>query len=313
MAKILDPKSLHPAEPVTVSPSIIPNQKLIAIYTMMLRCRMLQQRAAALFQQGRLDTDLHASAGREACAVAVGVELQPEDTLSMIAGDWLAAFVKGLPAETLFRALAPRANAHSMSAAEDAEKRNILVHESGADQPSIVLDRAEALKAAKESLIVAAFLPPLSEPVDNPPNPWLKVISAAAQKKLPMVFVQLVTDARPAKTPSTRNRSKTPQALLHGVPAIAVDASDPVALYRVAFEAITRARQGRGATLLECSAIPIAHAAEPAADQPAQPPDSVAIMEAYLKRKEIQPEPFHRQVVAEFSHDLDLATRFLLS
>lgn len=313
MAKILDTKSLQHTESVAASsPSLIPDQKLIAIYTLMLRCRLLQQRAAALFQQGRLNTDLHASIGREACAVAVGVDLEPEDTLSITSGDWLAALVKGLPAETLFRVLAPRANAHSTSVAEEAEKRNILVHDSSTDQPSIVRDRAEALHAAKRPLIVAAFLPPITESADNPPNHWLKVISAAAQKKLPIVFVRTVTDDRPEKTPSTRNRSKTPQALLHGVPSISVDAADPVALYRVAFEAITRARQGRGATLLECLAIPVTPPANPATDQPVQPPDPVSIMEAYLKRKGIQPEPFSRQVVAEFSHDLDLATRFLL-
>lgn len=314
MAKILDTKSLHRAESVTASsPSLIPDQKLIAIYTMMLKCRLLQQRAAALFQQGRLDTDLHASSGREACAIAVSVDLQPEDTLSVATSDWLPPFVKGLPAETLFRALAPRANARPTSVAEEAEKRNILVHESNSDQPAIVRDRAEALYAAGKHQIVAVFLPPGAQSVDGPQNHWQKVVSAAAAKKLPIVFVQPTIDDRPSQPASNRARSKAPQALFHGIPAIAVDAADPVALYRVAYEAITRARQGRGATMLECAPIPIVNSADPVANPPVPPPDSVSIMETYLKGKGIQPDHFSRQVVDEFSRDLDLATRFLVS
>ena len=48
--------------------SLISHEKLLAIYTAMLKCRMVEQRAAMLFQQGKLASDLHASFGREATA-----------------------------------------------------------------------------------------------------------------------------------------------------------------------------------------------------------------------------------------------------
>ena len=309
MAKILDTKPSHRAEPPTSSaPSLISDEKLIAIYTVMLRCRMLQQRAAALFQQGKLDSDLHSSAGREASAAAVCVDLQPEDTLSIVSGDWLPAFVKGLPAEALFSALAPRINGHSTPPTEP-ERRNILVHANAIDQPAAVRDRAEALHSAKKPVAIAAFLQPGERRADQ----WQKVVSAAAAKKLPIVFVQPGIEDRLSRAISSRGRSKPPQALFHGVPAISVDAADPVALYRVAYEAITRARQGRGATMLQCTAVPVVDLVDLASNQPVPPPDPVSIMETYLKSKGIQPEPFHRQVVTEFTRDLDLATRFLES
>ncbi|HEY2471750.1 MAG TPA: thiamine pyrophosphate-dependent enzyme [Terracidiphilus sp.] len=306
MAKILNTKSLHRTKPVK-APSLISEEKLIAIYTLMLKCRMLQQRAAALFQQGRLDTDLHASSGREACAVAVGVDLQPEDTVSIAPGDWLPAFVKGLPAEALFRVLGPRTDRNATTVSSEAQKRNILVDLNSADQSAIIQSRAETLRASKQPSIVAAFLPPVS----GRSNHWQKVVAAAAEKKLPIVFVQQGSEDRPSQ--SARSSIKTPPALFHGVPTIAVDAADPVALYRVAYEAIIRARQGRGASMLECAAIPIIHSPDPVKNQPVQPADSVSIMETYLKRKEIQPEHYNREVLAEFTHDLDLATRFLVS
>jgi TPP-dependent pyruvate/acetoin dehydrogenase alpha subunit len=307
MAKILDTQSSRGAETAIVSspPPLIPPEKLLAIYASMVKCRMLQQKAAGLFQQGRLDADLHASLGREACAAAVGVDLQAEDILSIAPGDWLPAFAKGLPAEIIFRALAPRIDGHSSSGSEEAKKHNIL--ESGTEQPAIVLDRAEGLRSAKRPAIVAAFFQ--SDGASR--QQWQKVLSAAAEKKLPILFVQHALDGRLANASSARSQSKTPHALFRGVPVIGVDAADPVALYRVAYEAILRARQGRGATLLECAAIPILHTVDPGTNPPLPPPDSVAIMESYLKGKGISPEPSNRQGVAEFARDLDLATRFL--
>lgn len=306
MAKILDTKSSRAAESTAVSPtpSLIADERLVAIYVAMVKCRMLQQRAATLFQQGKLCADLHSSSGREACAASVGVDLQPEDTLCIAPGDWLPAFVKGLPAEMLFKALARRVDGQSI--ADEIRKRNIL--ESQADQAAIVGDRGEAVRAAKKPAIVAAFFQYDAASA----NQWQKVVSAAATKKLPILFVQYTGNDGPPKSLLTGARGKASQALLHGVPAIAVDAADPVALYRVAYEAVTRARHGRGATLLECAAIPIISSADPATDQPVQPPDPVAIMETYLKSKGIQPEHYNRQAVAEFTLDLDLATRFLM-
>jgi TPP-dependent pyruvate/acetoin dehydrogenase alpha subunit len=310
MAKVLDTKPLQPSESVSgAAPSLIPNEKLVAIYVSMLRCRLLQQRVAALFQQGRLNSDLHAASGREACSAAVGVDLQTEDTLSIAAGDWLPAFAKGLPAEILLRIFAPQTDISSASTSAELQKRNILVEFNGSDQPAAVQDRAEALRSSKRPFVVAAFL----QPLNNASSQWKKVVHAAAARKLPIVFVEHVVETRLSQTPSQPTRDKAPRALFHGVPTIAVDAADPVALYRVTYEAITRARQGRGATMLECAAVPIIDSVDPSTNQPLHPPDSVCIMESYMKRKGIQPDQFNRQVVAEFGRDLDLATRFLLA
>jgi len=266
---------------------------------------MLQQRAGVLFQQGKLDADLHGSAGREACAAAVGVDLRGDDILSIAPGDWMPAFAKGLPVEIIFRALAPRTDGHVVSGSEEARKHHIL--ESAADQPAVVRDRAESVRATKTTAIVAAFF----QNDTAMQHQWQKVISAAAEKRLPVLFVQHVVGGRAMRVAPTRNRSKTPQALFQGVPVIGVDAADPVALYRVAYEAIIRARQGRGATLLECAAVPSVKSVDPSTNQPLPLPDAVAIMESFLKGKGIPPEPSSRQTVAEFTRDLDLATRFL--
>ena len=310
MAKILDTKPSPSAEPAHAAKgfSLIPNEKLIAIYSTMVKCRMLQQKAATLFQQGRLATDLRASSGREACAAAVSVDFEPEDTLSIASGDWLPSFVKGIPVSALFRLLAPQINGDSRFVSNEAQRHNIIVHEVDADQPSIVLDRAEAIHTNKKPAIVAAFLRPLACASSH----WHKVMATAAARRLPIVFVHYVQDEGTFQPPSVLGKKKTNQAVFHGVPAIAVDAADPVALYRVAYEAVTRARQGRGATLLECTTVPVVPSPASSADsRTAQPNDPISAMETYLKSKGIQLEHHNREVVARFTRDLDLATRFL--
>jgi acetoin:2,6-dichlorophenolindophenol oxidoreductase subunit alpha len=307
MAKTLESKPSGSAEttPVAEGFSLISNEKLIAIYVAMVKCRMLEQKAATLFQQGKLASDFHASSGREACAVAVGIDLQPEDTLITAPGDWLSTFMKGLPLESLFRALAPKVDGQPALSADEVKRRNILANSAAGEQTEPLLESAAAAKEDKKGAIVAAFL----DPVPDSPNRWQKAMVAAAEKKLPIIFVHQLTNLLPnTGADSVKAKGKTPQALFNGIPSINVDASDPVALYRVAYEAMTRARQNRGATLLECATIPVA---VPSDATGKTLPDSFSVMETYLKGKGLQPEHYTRDMVAGFTRDLELATRFL--
>jgi TPP-dependent pyruvate/acetoin dehydrogenase alpha subunit len=314
MTKTVNSKSERKAKPAPPQEtfSLVSNEKLLAIYSAMVKCRMLEQRATLLFQQGKLDSDLHASSGREAASAAIAIDLQPPDTLSIAAGDWLPAFVKGVTLDNLFRALAPKAaqlSGQQALAPADLEQKNILAGDE-AHRPEAVRERAVGARDAKGGAIVAVILPSAEEAL----RPWHSVMAAAAPQKLPVVFVHYADDQ--ASEPPASRKSKNPDVLFHGVPAIAVDALDAVAVYRVAYEAIIRARQGRGATLLQCATRPsgsdpsIANGDGATATSTATI-DPVDSMENYLKRKGIEPEQHNREIVAAFNHDLDLATRFL--
>lgn len=294
--------------------SLVSNEKLLAIYAAMVKCRMVQQRAAMLFQQGKLASDLHASSGREATSAAIAIDLLPGDTLSLSGGDWLPAFVKGMTLESLFRALAPSRAELDSTAAPSAsmELKNILPASDKGQRPAPIRERALAAQAEKQSSIVAVILPSDEKSL----KPWHDVLAAAASQKLPIVFAHYADAAEQSGAAQPGRKSKNPDAFFHGVPAITVDALDAVAVYRVAYEAIVRARQGRGATLLECTAHPevsipgSAKEGETSSDlQPLR--DPVSAMEAYLKSKGIEPALHNQQIVAAFNVELDLATRFL--
>jgi TPP-dependent pyruvate/acetoin dehydrogenase alpha subunit len=314
MTKTLSSKSERKAKtaPPQDTFSLVSNEKLLAIYSAMVKCRMLEQRATLLFQQGKLDSDLHASSGREASSAAIAIDLQPTDTLSIAAGDWLPAFVKGVTLDNLFRALAAttaQLSGQQALAPADLEQKNILAGED-AHRPEAIRERADRARDAKGGAIVTVILPLAEEAL----KAWHNVMAAAASQKLPVVFVHYVADQ--ASEPPTSRKSKNPDALFHGVPAIAVDALDAVAVYRVAYEAVIRARQGRGATLLQCAAHPSASSSSIANGDgaPAISPatiDPISSMENYFKRKGIEPEQHNHEIVAAFNRDLELATRFL--
>ena len=75
---------------------------------------------------------------------------------------------------------------------------------------------------------------------------------------------------------------------------IIVDGYDAVASYRVAHEAVERARKGRGATLIECTAFRI----------PGQRrQDSSAAMEQYLRNKGLFERGIKRKMLDEIARE----------
>jgi len=280
--------------------SLVSDEKLVAIYATMLKLRLLEQRATELFQHGKIDSDLHRSADLEATVAAAVIDLEPEDTLCLAPDDWLPAFVKGMSLETMIRVLAP-ASLNLRAAAEiEAAHKNIIFPSAEVTPTDAVRERASASMAAKNGAVTNVFIPAGPKSIAT----WHETIRAAGSKKLPIIFVHFSQAADVV--------SKNPEALVHGVPRIAVDAHDPVAIYRVAYEAIVRARQRRGATLVQCMTDiqPVLDRAESSLAGAASN-DPLDVMKRYLKSKGIEPELHNGHIVAAFNHELDLATRFL--
>jgi|SRR6185437_2188970 len=98
---------------------------------------------------------------------------------------------------------------------------------------------------------------------------WVEALEVARAHRLPMVFVTELREEKAAKS----KRSPDPGTELA---RIVVDGHDAVASYRVAHEAIERARRDRGATLVECTAFRL---------KGRRQQDSVAMMKAYLRAK----------------------------
>jgi pyruvate dehydrogenase E1 component alpha subunit len=107
-------------------------------------------------------------------------------------------------------------------------------------------------------------------------QPWLDALEVARAHRLPMIFVSELPEE--AAQPKRGTRKAKAAELEPGteLARIIVDGHDVVASYRVAHEAVERARKGRGATLIECAAFRI----------PGQRrQNAVAAMQSYLRGK----------------------------
>lgn len=107
------------------------------------------------------------------------------------------------------------------------------------------------------------------------------ILRFAAEHVLPIIFISL----------SMGNRSSDPNARLTNkrlpvLPiAIPVDASDAVAVYRVAHESIEKARRGAGPTLINC----IGNRAENNGNARRRLENAISRMEGYLKKNGLWP------------------------
>ncbi|HEY1900876.1 MAG TPA: thiamine pyrophosphate-dependent enzyme [Terracidiphilus sp.] len=112
--------------------------------------------------------------------------------------------------------------------------------------PSIAL-AARACMADQDGHRITLLFPG-STRVSQPA--WLKTLTLAADRNLPMLFVSL-SHPEPSAAP-TPAESALMERTGYAVPWINVDGNDVVAVYRVASEAITHARKGHGPTLIDC-------------------------------------------------------------
>ncbi len=108
------------------------------------------------------------------------------------------------------------------------------------------------------------------------------------------------------------------KAQAYGFPGITVDGNDVVAMYRVAYEAIQRARNGGGPTLIEAktyrwhghSSIDAAKYRAPAEVETWKERDPIAAMERYLTRRNLFTPEWKQTIMESFGQELDEAIEF---
>lgn len=207
--------------------SLISNEKLIALYAAMLRCRLIEQHSRELIKINP-PSNFHASSlGREASAVGVAIDLLRTDRIACI----------GPALPTLWNHSAINSIRPTVPVIEEIERAL----------------RFALLQSRKKStaLVVVFSMEPLTSS-----DEWQHALQRASDHKLPILFV-----APAAKTARAQSRKKSPTIRnkpqpSYAFPTIVVDGNDVVAVYRVASEAIFHARKGHGATLIECVHAP---------------------------------------------------------
>ncbi len=251
--------------------SIISKTRLLALYKALLRCRALDDRISGSrkfdsFQPSRngwrsLGPSPHAA------AIAAIIDLLPGDTVVASREDFIPRFLRGATANALLANL--RNGAISGGASMDSLLKRAL-------------SAGRARKRQDERKIAVLFGAEESETS----TPWRETLHAAGAERLPVIFL-----CRHRSAPAGANNG----AKKCGVPAVAVDANDVVALYRVACESIAHARRGNGPTLIECVPWPASLAQGRAAARL----DAIQNMERYLAQAGIAFTRARGKIVAD--------------
>jgi TPP-dependent pyruvate/acetoin dehydrogenase alpha subunit len=293
-------------------------KKLKQLYSTMLRCRMVQEKAHSLCNQGNPTRNRLDAEGLEAVEVGALIDLLPKDCISCGRGELSAGYIRGTPLEELFRQLlqvqVTSGARDALSPAPGQSGAGILASASTlAARTNISAGVALSFKMQKRPHVVVAF----SGDDATLLNSWRESVQFAVTHKLPIVHVvQNDLGTEPAgpklQAPGQESRASSPAP---GIPTLVVDGTDVVAVYRVSQEAIRRAREGHGPALIECksqrwaghSEISLA-TASPSQDQKRRP-DPLAFMETYLRERGVWSEAWKDRLVKTFKQQLETALK----
>ncbi len=282
----------RPAQAAEKKISLISDEKLLAIYASMQQCRLLAEHVRKMPRKDRpAGARLHS--GLEAMLATLTADLNEHDALSVAADDEAAGFLKGLPlAEILRHAETPGRIRPGALKREGLRGHNILpAVQSTPAQLQVACGMALAWKAKWPGNVVAAFCNGGSALSAV----WKEVLTFASRHQLPLLLMVHKHGNDPGQFESVARSS-----LMHGVPLLTVDGNDAVAIYRVVFESLGRARQGRGPTLISCRTDLTSHD---------QPEDAIRRMELYLERKGILDAGLPRRIGLAFHKKLASASK----
>ena len=233
----------------------IEKEKLIDMFRTMLKARHFEQRCAELHLTGDIPGNLHLAIGQEAVAAGAGAALRPDDYLVTQHRADGHAIAKGVPIDRFM-------------AEQFGRKTGISGGVGGPNHPAcwdIGWLGAEGIVGS--SIPMATGLA-LSSRLRGTDQVTLNVfgdgacntarfhegINLGALWQLPVIYLceNNKWASFVAASKSTRLKTIADRAAAYGIPGVAVDGTDPIAVYEVMSEAVARARRGEGPTFIEC-------------------------------------------------------------
>ncbi|WP_431043325.1 pyruvate dehydrogenase (acetyl-transferring) E1 component subunit alpha [Streptomyces sp. P1-3] len=217
---------------------------LTRLYEELVRGRRYNAQATALTRQGRLAV-YPSSTGQEACQVAAALALQEQDWLFPSYRDTLAAVVRGLdPVQALTLLRGDWHNGYDPHECRVAPLSTPL-----ATQLPHAVGLAHAARLKGDDVVALAVV----GDGGTSEGDFHEALNFAAVWQAPVVFLVQnngfaisVPLAKQTAAPSLAHK-----AVGYGMPGRLVDGNDAVAVHQVLSEAVRRAREGGGPTLVE--------------------------------------------------------------
>jgi len=288
-----------------LEPEIVPDQ-LKRIYRAMLLGRRLDERMVRLQRQGRIGTFAPIK-GQEAAQIGSVVTLARTDWMVPSFRETAAMLWRGWPIEKLLLFFA----GYLEGGHPEPDQHDLPVAIPVATQLPHAVGLAYAAQYRGDEAVVMVYFGDGATSEGD----FHEAMNFAGVWHLPIVFVCQNNQwaiSVPVKK-QTHSRTIAQKALAYGLPGIQVDGNDVLAVYAASREAVVRAREGDGPTLIECVTYRLG--VHTTADDPTkyrseeevkewERKDPLTRFSAYLEKKNLLETGLEEQVDAEIARSV---------
>lgn len=260
------------------------------LYAAMLKCRMVEGHIARVVHRRHLPKDYVPAIGREATEVGATLDLGADDVIAPARRSLVAHIVRGVSLAEIFQGLL---QARQPTEANKGGLKILPAPRTLAAQLAMASGMAFANRMlGKEAAVIALA----GYAGDKSLQPVLEYASA---NRLPVVFV-LETQARVG---TRLDEGLMRMGSAAQMPGLVVDGNDAIAVYRVAHEAIKRARQGYGPALIECRRER-GHSRRAANGRSNSAADPLTFMEQFLEAQGLWAGEWKKELVEQYGKEI---------
>jgi 2-oxoisovalerate dehydrogenase E1 component alpha subunit len=220
------------------------NAELLKMYAAMLRARIFDAKAINLQRTGKLGT-YAPCLGQEASHVGVGAAMRPEDCLAIVYREIGALFWRGVRMVDVLLYWGGDERGNNFAVPRHDFPWCVPI----ATQTLHAAGAAMAYKIRKEPRCAVAYI----GDGGTSEGSFYEAMNLAGAKQLPIVFM-VVNNKWAISVPieeQTAARTLAQKAIAAGIPGIQVDGNDVIAVRSVVEQALERARNGGGPTVIE--------------------------------------------------------------
>lgn len=225
-------------------PAFATDESLTALYRWMTLMRAYDAKAVALQRTGQLGT-YAPQVGHEAINAAIGSAMRPDDVFLMTYRENGAQLMRGVKMRELFLYWSGDERGSNFSGARGDFPICVTI----AAQCTHAVGAAYAMKLRKQPRAVVCTLGDGATSKGD----FYEGLNAAGVWKLPIVFVVSNNQWAISVPRAHQSASETlaQKAVAAGMPGLQVDGNDVIAVRQALDEALARAREGRGPSLIE--------------------------------------------------------------
>jgi len=230
-------------------------ETMLGLYTNLLKTRLLDERFRKLYRQGRFAGTYFSAVGQEATTVGPCYGLRDEDIIAPSHREIGASVTKGVPLDKIAGQIYARESSPDKGKSHPChygwKSKGVITPASTlAGQTVVGTGCAMGFKIQKKDNVVLAFFGEGSTSRGG----WHEALNYAGIHKLSVVYI-CQNNLWAESVPSTLQagiKNFSDRAKAYGFPGVTIDGNNVFTVHKTASEAIARARQGKGPTLIEC-------------------------------------------------------------